>query len=135
MKRFCILLFLLSASFSSAAPVLKALKKRTLPDRERILGEWKIVVYEHDGRPSATDVNWIFTEDKMISKSPKSSTYYEIHIDPDATPKRFDIVGFAGIYDFDGDKLKIAYLSGNIPPVEFSSKNRVSYCELEKVSK
>ncbi len=133
MKR-ALFFILLAASFAFAAPVPKALKAK-LPDRERILGEWTFVLSERDGKAQPSDAPsvWTFTEGKMHSTS--GNTEWVIKLDPDANPKRIDIANYAGIYEFEGDKLKIAFHLNGKAPSELNSKGGAYYYEMVKVSK
>lgn len=112
---------LLASSLVVAAPVPKSLKKN-LPDSERFQGAWE-VVEESGGQAQmrSAPIIWTFTDHKMHSSD--GNTNWTIKLDPEQSPKHIDITDYAGIYEFDGDKLKIAYsLDRNRPSDFFGGK-------------
>jgi uncharacterized protein (TIGR03067 family) len=115
------------AGAATAAPVPKAKGKR--PDAEVLVGRWEAVVAEVNGaeRPKAT---WTFDEQlKMKSEYPDEGgrfTTWAVKIDPEKTPKEIDIEGFKGIYEFDGEDLRVAYSAGDRPS-GFDPKPGVNY--------
>ena len=126
------LAFLLVGSLAVSAPVPKALKTKYPPDPERLLGAWDIELNEVNGKnqPEAKVTVWTFTEGKMHSSSGNST--WTIKLDPDQSPKHLDITDYKGIYEFDGDKLKIAYTIGAPRPTEMKSDARVYMVTLVK---
>jgi uncharacterized protein (TIGR03067 family) len=120
----------LLAPLATAAPVPKAIKK--VPDPERIQGAWDIELAEHNGRPFSKAI-WSFDGEKMTSRSrpEDAGSSWGYRLDPAQSPKHFDLTDttgrsqYPGIYEFDGEKLKIAYTLGGERPTEFKSSERV----------
>src|SRR4051794_32047131 len=113
-----VLTFLMVGALAVAAPVPKSLKLATPPDRERLLGAWE--VYDSEATiGKGTSTVWTFTEGKMHSNS--GNTDWHITLDPEQSPKHFTLENvrgggkYLGIYEFDGEKLKILYGSQNRP--------------------
>lgn len=119
-----------------AAPVPKALKKQR-PDAEVFVGAWETVVKELDGQPIPKTV-WTFDADlTMWSKSPGEEGKggkWPVKIDPDATPKRIDIDTYLGIYEFDGDDIRLAYTLNADRPTTFDRKPGVYNVVLRRVT-
>jgi uncharacterized protein (TIGR03067 family) len=120
---------LVAGTLLVGAPVPKALHRKHPPDPERLLGAWRIVE-ENGGPPRGADIIWTFTAGKMHSSS--GNTDWTIRLDPDQSPKHIDITDYPGIYEFDGDKLKIAYTTGRQRPTDFTRGNGVSTNVLER---
>lgn len=124
------LALLLAGSLAVSAPVPKALTPKHPPDPERLQGAWDIDLSEHDGKPYQKAV-WTFDGEKMTSRSENGKSEWGVRLDPVQSPKRFDLVEpngqyvYPGIYEFDGDKLKIAYSLGGDRPAEFKSSRTV----------
>lgn len=119
---------LLAGALAVGAPVPKALAPKHPPDPERLLGAWRIV--EENGRPVDKAVVWTFTAGRMHSSSGNSD--WVIRLDPDASPKHIDITKYPGVYEFDGDRLKIAYTTGAGRPADFTPGNGVTVHLLER---
>jgi uncharacterized protein (TIGR03067 family) len=109
----------------AAAPVPKGLKRSAPPDRERILGAWQIVPEKGQAKDAIT---WTFTDGQMHSSS--GNTRWRITLDPDQSPKQINITDYPGIYEFDGDTLKIAYRLSAPRPTEFTTANGVTVTTL-----
>jgi uncharacterized protein (TIGR03067 family) len=124
------------AAAAVAAPVPKQLKAKR-PDAEVFVGAWETVLTEHHGQPAPKAV-WTFdAELKMQSRplNPKEtwSSEWVIRIDPTTTPKQIDIgKGYQGIYEFDGDDIRIAYTGGE-RPTNFDGKGKMYYTVLRRV--
>jgi uncharacterized protein (TIGR03067 family) len=106
-----LLAVVLIAAFAAAAPVPKAVKKRD--DQDLILGRWK---------PVEGQTQWYqFNADGTLSTwynpaGPPATPQYRFVLDPTASPKRITWVGatsgkaeWEGIYELNGDSLKVAY--------------------------
>ena len=123
---------LLAFSFAVAAPVPRA-KKR--PDAEVFVGSWDLVVTEYEGRPIDKGT-WIFDEKlELKSVSPNEGgrfTTWDIKLDPEKSPKEIDVGGFKGIYEFDGEDIRVAFASGD-RPTTFAAKEGVYYYLLRRV--
>src|SRR5262249_6325971 len=117
-----------------AAPVPKAVKNRR-PDAEVFVGSWETVVNEENGRerPKST---WTFDEKLgMKCTYPDEDgrfTTWTIKLAPEKTPKEIDIDGFKGIYEFDGDDIKVAFSAGE-RPTTFDAKPGVDYRVLRRL--
>lgn len=124
------LALLLVGSLAVSAPVPKV--KKPPPDPERILGAWDVVENHANGanQPEGKVTVWTFTEGKMHSSSGNST--WTIKLDPDAAPKQIDITDYKGVYEFDGEKLKIAYTIGANRPTELKSGPNVYMVVLVK---
>jgi uncharacterized protein (TIGR03067 family) len=126
---------LVLAAVAAAAPVPKALKAKR-PDAEVFVGTWETVVKEVDGRPVPKTV-WTFDADlTMWSKSPGEGgqgTRWAVKIAPDATPKRIDIDTFLGVYEFDGDDIRLAYTLNGDRPTTFDAKPGVYNVVIRRV--
>ncbi|VTR95127.1 sigma-70 family rna polymerase sigma factor : RNA polymerase sigma factor, sigma-70 family OS=Singulisphaera acidiphila (strain ATCC BAA-1392 / DSM 18658 / VKM B-2454 / MOB10) GN=Sinac_7487 PE=4 SV=1: Sigma70_r2: Sigma70_r4_2 [Gemmata massiliana] len=108
------------------APVPKAKPKE---DKEIFQGAWSIVEASASGKHQAIEISkeqvWVFTGDRLvIYYDDKSRVEMSYEIDPKQKPKAIDLspVGerekgyvFKGIYELDGDRLKV-YYSRNIAP-------------------
>lgn len=118
--RHALALLLLVAS-AIAAPVPKALKKQ-LPDPERFVGTWDVLTTEQNGQPLANHAKvWTIDPDlKMKSvHAGERVLNWTLKIDPDKRPKEIDIGSYKGVYEFDGDELRVAYTTGGGRPTTF----------------
>jgi uncharacterized protein (TIGR03067 family) len=61
----------------------------------------------------------------------ESSSEWVIKLDPEKSPKHIDIGKYAGIYEFDGNVLKIAYFLTANRPTDFKPEEGKYYCELK----
>jgi uncharacterized protein (TIGR03067 family) len=126
---------LVAAAVAVAAPVPKQLKKQR-PDAEVFVGTWELVVAEQHGQPAPKAV-WTFdSELKMTSRplDPKEtwSSDWVTRIDPEKSPKEIDIgKEYKGIYEIDGDEIRIAY-TGGTRPSSFDSKAKMFYTVLRR---
>ena len=99
-----------------------------MDDREKIQGTWALVSGERNGKPLPDEaikhVKLIFSGDKLTTKNKERKTEAGFKLDPNKEPKEIDVdmegnVG-KGIYQFDGDTLKIAHGEvGDARPKEF----------------
>ncbi len=108
------------------APVPKPKPKE---DKEMLQGTWHVVAAEAGGKHQANETSkdqiWVFTRDKLVIKyADKSSLEMTYEIDPKQKPKAIDLsptderekgYTFKGIYELDGDRLKV-YYSRNVAP-------------------
>lgn len=121
--------------FAAAAPVPKEVKSR--PDPERFVGVWDTVESQSNGQ-EYSKARWTFDEKlKMTSRSPgitEGGSVWAIKIDPETKPKTIDIGAYPGIYEFDGDDIKIAYKISGERPTEIDSKNGQYFCRLRRVT-
>jgi uncharacterized protein (TIGR03067 family) len=100
-------------------------------DKDKIQGTWSAVAGQHNGKAVPSDqvkgVQVVFTGDKLILKSSGKEMELTFKLDPSKKPKEID-VDFGGktgtgIYELDGDNLKIAHGElGDPRPKEFVSK-------------
>lgn len=95
--------------------------KKPLQDAERILGVWTMVKGEVGDHP-ITDANgpldeWTFDKDTVTAKR-RGKTFFKDRLnyvlDPKANPRTIDLEFngkkiFLGIYEFQGDRLRICY--------------------------
>lgn len=128
-------LILLLAAPALAAPVPKELKHRS--DAERYVGTWETVISESGGQPYSK-ARWTFDEKLMMTSNPLPGgvggpSIWIIKIDPKQTPNTIDIGSYPGIYEIDGDDIKIAYTTGGPRPTEVKSGNSVYYTVLRRV--
>src|SRR5206468_3966399 len=110
-------------------------------DKERLQGTWHIVeVKTGDGPRSPREVSkdqiLVFTRDKLVfNYDDGSSTEMLYQLDPKQKPKAIDLAPtaqpekgytFKGIYEIDGDRLKLYYSRNVAPdakrPARFDSK-------------
>lgn len=127
------LLFVLSSAV--AAPVPKVAKKR-LPDPEAFVGTWETVVSEQNGQAMAKAI-WTFDPDlTMWSKPPGDSGKghkWPIKLDTDSSPKRIDIDRYPGIYEFDGDDIRVLFGYDGTRPTSLDVKDKFHYVVLRRV--
>lgn len=121
--RTAVFLFAL-AGFAVAAPVPKQLKKQP-PDPERFVGEWEVLRTELDGEELTGHAKlWTIEADlKMKTHHPSGQVLnWRLKIAPDTSPKEIDVSSNKGIYEFDGDDIRIAYTLGGDRPTTFDPK-------------
>jgi uncharacterized protein (TIGR03067 family) len=97
-------------------------------DQEKIQGTWALVSGEHNGNALPDDVvqhvQLTFAGESLITKTKNRQTESTFKLDPNQMPKAIDVdmegnVG-KGIYQLDGDSLKIAHGEvGDPRPKEF----------------
>ena len=128
-------LILIAALPALAAPVPKEVRKQT--DAERFVGTWETVTSESGGNPYSK-ARWTFAEDLKMTSKPLpgeagGTSEWVIKIDPKAKPKTIDIGSYAGVYEFDGPDIKVAYTTGTARPAEVKSGAGVYYSVLRRV--
>jgi uncharacterized protein (TIGR03067 family) len=124
MHRPAALLCLVVVLTAAAAPVPKALK-RPVPDPERFVGGWDVLRTELDGQPLTTHATvWAIDADlNMKSHHPSGQVLtWALRLDPSRSPKQIDVGSYKGIYEFDGDEVRIAYTLGGDRPATFDAK-------------
>jgi RNA polymerase sigma-70 factor (ECF subfamily) len=116
-------------------PAGKEADKKT--DKEKLQGRWKLVSGEMGGK-AADDLKegtFVFKGDKVVTEKPDGMTHSSDYtIDPTKKPKTIDVTPregpegekdktFPGIYELDGDTLKICANGPDMErPTEFKSK-------------
>lgn len=118
-------------SLATAAPVPKDFKDKTT-DKERILGSWQPF--------PAGGGAWEFFADGTAKLPNRAANEPPIlyTIDPQGTPKAFTWKpswgSWKGVYDLNGDELRIAIVSGNGPvPTEARPGNGYEFYEFRRV--
>ncbi len=104
-------------------------------DRKQMAGTWQVISYEKDGNKAPPDqlAKTTFSADGkfVVEHEGKTVAAGTTVIDPSKTPKHSDAVfkvgdvtsKTKGIYEVDGDNMKICYaLPGKDRPTEFSAK-------------
>jgi uncharacterized protein (TIGR03067 family) len=106
-------------------------------DQEKMAGEWSLVSAERDGQPLPEElvktIKRVFKGDEYTTtKDGDVIGKAKFKLDPSKKPKHIDFTpsegaeagqALEGIYELDGDKLKICYSqSGEKRPGEFSTK-------------
>ena len=99
-------------------------------DQQKLQGKWDIVSFEYNGNPVEFMKEAVREfKDARYSLMPKMGDVIEgsIKLDADKKPKEIDLEvsgrTLKGIYDLDGDMLKLSYsLTGGERPTEFVSK-------------
>ena len=101
-----------------AAPVPKMKSKR--PDAEVLVGTWEAVALGQEGQMWGTAA-WTFDDKLALNIAyPEEGgrfTTWAVKLAPEKSPKEIDVGGFKGIYQFDGDDVRVAYSSGDRPTV------------------
>jgi uncharacterized protein (TIGR03067 family) len=102
--------------------------KQPMADQEKIQGTWALVAGERSGKllpgEVAQHVKLVFARDKRTTRNKDRHTEATFKLDSSKTPKEIDLdmegnVG-KGIYQLDGDNLKIAHGEvGDARPREF----------------
>jgi uncharacterized protein (TIGR03067 family) len=129
------LLALLAAGLFAGSLLAADDKKDKPKDEEAILGTWKIEKFETGtGKdPTAEEfakARFTFMKDgKMVSVEPDGmETKMEFKLDPAAKPRAIDTTlekkTTAGIYELDGDTLKIALPLGDKRPTEMKADGK-----------
>ena len=116
-----------------AAPVPKVKSKK--PDAEVFVGRWEAVNPGKEGEMYGK-ATWTI-DDRLGLKIayPEEDgrhTEWQIKLDPEKSPKEIDVGGFKGIYEFDGDDIRIADTSGE-RPTSFDPKPGVSFHVLRRL--
>ncbi len=106
-------------------------------DRKLMAGTWRVVAHEKDGKKIPDDQSTktkaiIDPEGKLsVQVEGKSVSQASLKLDPTKKPKQADLAfsegelkgkTLLGIYDLDGDNLKLCYSPGKDRPTEFASK-------------
>jgi uncharacterized protein (TIGR03067 family) len=122
---------LLTVVLVVAAPAPPEKEKK---DEEKIQGTWVVTSVEDGGRAEAdkVGVKFVFEGDAVTIKDPRRDEKAKIKLDPAKKPKAIDITAaegggpakmVQGIYEFNGDELKICFTKGaGGRPTEFVSK-------------
>ncbi len=99
-------------------------------DQQKLQGKWTVESFEFNAMPVESMQGAIreFKDDQYTLTPISGETYSgTIKLDATKTPHQIDLVmpdrTLKGIYEIDGDALKIAYaLEGDARPTEFASK-------------
>jgi uncharacterized protein (TIGR03067 family) len=99
-------------------------------DQEKLQGKWKVESFEFNGKPVEALKNAIREfKDGKYTLTPASGEVFNgtVKVDSTKKPKEIDLVinerTLKGIYELDGDTLKISYvLEGDERPKELASK-------------
>lgn len=129
-------LYVVAVAAASAAPVPKAMKKQ-LPDPERFVGEWDVVSTELNGQPLTNHSKaWTIDADlKMKSHHQAGQVLnWTLKIAPEKVPKEIDLTNYKGIYEVDGDDIRVAYTIGGDRPTTFDPQPGV-YVEVIRRAK
>lgn len=138
MRLFIALLF--GTTLLLAAPVPK--EKAKVKDAEAILGSWKIEAFDTDGAPGAPpkelidSIRFIFEKEGKMKMTMNvngmaNEQKTEYKLDPEAKIKSIDLTNMGrtakGIYELDGDSLKLAISEGETSdrPAEFKANKAV----------
>lgn len=148
MKAMRIILFAVIAALT-ASPAWGADDKAVEKDMAQLQGEWSLVSAMTDGEPMPENLRkqmkWIFKGNVATrTMSGKPLMKAKITISPSQTPKTIDhqildaiAVGGTqiGIYELDGDKLKVCFTyPGGQRPKEFSDKLLLMVWKREKTA-
>ena len=128
------IVLLLLVTTSVAAPVPKQLKAKR-PDAELFVGQWDVLRTEQNGQPQANHAKvWTIDADlKMKSlHGAEQVLKWTLKIDPDKTPKEIDVSHYKGIYEFDGDDIRVAFSVVGDRPTSFDPKVMVHYIVLRR---
>ena len=127
---FALLILVAAAANLTAGPIPK--EKPKSKDIEAIQGTWAIV--EVDGRVQPTDatpIRFTLKDGKFkVSSGDQDKKNGEYKLDPEASPKSIDLIGEVhvspGIYELDGDKLKVCIAEGTgaIRPTEMKADGK-----------
>jgi uncharacterized protein (TIGR03067 family) len=99
-------------------------------DQKNLQGKWNVESFDFNGQPVEALKGAVreFTDDKY-TLTPVSGDVFTgiVKLDPGKTPKQIDLElndrTLKGIYEIDGDTLKLSYrLEGDERPTEFVSK-------------
>lgn len=136
-RRTCLVLTILTP-LAVAAPVPKELKSG---DEQRILGTWDMVGHSMGGGPvTPQTVKWRLEPggQAFIMNPGDTAIAYKIHTETE--PKGFDwnwpTSSHPGLYQLDGDMLKVVITTGNSTarPKELKPGPNVIYCEFKRVT-
>jgi RNA polymerase sigma factor (sigma-70 family) len=122
-----------------------AVTAETSKDQQRFVGTWSATATTHavfDGMPKAEIVKrtWVIVAEsiQMGDEDGFSSQEFRYSLDPNQSPKALDLttargMKFRGIYEFDGERLKICF--GRERPQEFRESQTSSFVVLERVDR
>ena len=106
-------------------------RRQSRDDLAKLQGCWVRVLGENDARRSTAPANWTATYDGDRLTLESNGEHYRtglVTLDAARTPKAMDLDGpnkdavFPGIYEFDGDKLKVCFAHpGEKRPTEFKA--------------
>src|SRR5215203_3712359 len=108
--------------------------KNKHPDAERLVGIWDAVAPGKEGQMWGRATWTIDDELGLTIAYPEEGgrfTTWAVRIDPDKAPKEIDVGGFKGIYEFDGEHVRVAYTSGD-RPTTFGPEPGVDYYVLRR---
>jgi len=103
---------------------------RRVSDLERLQGDWNVVTIKSDGR-TMTDAIEVAVHGKTLTMNRVASgskpLTHSISLDPSTSPRSIDLHGdgqtMPGIYEFNGDNLKLCFCeNGPDRPEEFASQ-------------
>jgi uncharacterized protein (TIGR03067 family) len=109
--------------------------KNKHPDAELLVGTWEAVAPGKEGQMWGRATWTIDDKLGLTIASPEEGgrfTTWAVRIDPDKAPKEIDVGGFKGIYEFDGEHVRVAYTSDD-RPTTFSPEPGVDYYVLRRV--
>jgi uncharacterized protein (TIGR03067 family) len=113
------------------ATMASAQDKSAKGDKEKFQGTWTIVSGEHDGQPipeeAIKSIKLVYAGDKFTLQHGDQKTEGSFKLAPDKKPKAIDMDMdggvVKGIYQIDGDTLKLAHgKAGDPRPKEFPKK-------------
>ncbi len=116
-----------------AAPVPKM--KHPRPDAEVFVGTWEAVTPGRAGQQWGK-ATWTI-DDKLElriaypEEEPRFTTW-AVKLAPEQSPKQIDVGGFKGVYEMDGEGIRVAYSTGN-RPAGFDLKDGVYVHVLRRV--
>jgi uncharacterized protein (TIGR03067 family) len=97
-------------------------------DKEAILGTWKCVAVETEGKaePQASNLGmkFIFTPTEVTNVSTRGEQFSQPYkMDASKSPKEIDLMGIASVYTLDGNTLKVYHgqMAGAARPTAYSS--------------
>lgn len=120
-----------AALVAGALVLLRALDARAAEaDQKALQGKWKVESFEYNGAPveSLKDAIREFKDSKYTLTPASGETFSgTVKLDTSKMPKQIDLElpdrTLKGIYEIDGDTLKLSYrLEGDERPTEFASK-------------
>lgn len=138
MRTFALLILGLAAFVLSAGTLTAGDEDAIKKDRKLMAGTWRVLSIERDGKKTTAEqlekTRSIFSADgsAMVQREGKTIIKGNFKIDPTKKPKQSEATytegelkgkTVLGIYEVDGDSMRICYaLPGKDRPTEFSSK-------------
>ena len=110
------LALLLAASVALAAPVPKV--KNNRPDAELFVGTWEAVTPKQEGQQWGKAIWTIDDKLQLRIEYPEEvgrATTWAVKLAPEQSPKEIDVGGLKGVYEIDGEGIRVAYSSGDRP--------------------